>query len=824
MPNKQPANSLQQRNSTSQTTLVVNRSKINLHKKRPTGLSRNNTSLTLSKTSTLTHQSKQSGKPARKGAFKGALDPEPDDSETQQESHQPKPHHPHHPLHHREEEVWVSEPSTRCTTPIHSAQPPLPEISQTITSAEIELEQLAIPLASIPKPQPSAPSTSQLVPFPAATSPLSPNPDQDLPPASDPEPETRGRSKSRHRNHDSEARSVRSEVSLTKPPPQPLETLPATTTAVLDCSEPVDLQSSTSSSRPGGSPQQTLSKGKARASTSSHKPPSGKRSSINSVRSLSSLVIHHNDSLMKSTSSRRGLKRVDSAASVVLPPKIDTTEAVITMNGKATFNPTLMSILDFPTEPLPGQSESTPNTAICSPLATTSKIPFPSRRLLSDPNHYQPTCTADERSKAGHSSKALSGGLDESECARRLKKYSSTGRPLSHQINSKAANEFPSGLMNSLLSPGLTFKSRRSETHHSSHGGGTGYFNNFKSLVGISSLPEQLNESDNLTSKQDHQSSHHSESASSSKAGGTPAAPTSLQTKDATKAGINLNGVRYPFAQSQKLLGHPPPRQPKPTLPGFITTCGPVPVLSKFLGPQPANLSPPTNTQQTRPGTSNPSPSSDRPSASPDPPSQQTTPKQHGFENGRSQHQHQPQLTRIQKKLLMERDRPISPTGLYDDPTPPTSAGPISGTSTTSALPPPSYLIRSLGGQTGPLPFIPLNLLPADPALPKSTSSTATTTHLSPSHTCNTNNTDFIHHHHHSIDNSPRLNQPALKAKQALSIKLWRNSLIDEVEQVLTDHESNTRFRNPLFESLIRVAEFNSNLASHHHQSKSSAT
>ncbi|KAI9602515.1 hypothetical protein H4Q26_001805 [Puccinia striiformis f. sp. tritici PST-130] len=727
MPNKQPANSLQQRNSTSQTTLVVNRSKINLHKKRPTGLSRNNTSLTLSKTSTLTHQSKQSGKPARKGAFKGALDPEPDDSETQQESHQPKPHHPHHPLHHREEEVWLR---NRARATSHSTR---------FDTQATALSPIHFPTRALP----------------AATSPLSSNPGQDLPPASDPEPETRGRSKSRHRNHDSEARSVRSEVSLTKPPPQPLETLPATTTAILDCSEPVDLQSSTSSSRPGGSPQQTLSKGKARASTSSHKPPSGKRSSINSVRSLSSLVIHHNDSLMKSTSSRRGLKRVDSAASVVLPPKIDTTEAVITMNGKATFNPTLMSILDFPTEPCP----ASPN-----------------------PNHYQPTCTADERSKAGHSSKALSGGLDESECARRLKKYSSTGRPLSHQINSKAANEFPSGLMNSLLSPGLTFKSRRSETHHSSHGGGTGYFNNFKSLVGISSLPEQLNESDNLTSKQDHQSSHHSESASSSKAGGTPAAPTSLQTKDATKAGINLNGTTE--ADPTRIHHHM-----------WTGSC-----TSKFLGPQPANLSPPTNTQQTRPGTSNPSPSSDRPSASPDPPSQQTTPKQHGFENGRSQHQHQPQLTRIQKKLLMERDRPISPTGLYDDPTPPTSAGPISGTSTTSALPPPSYLIRSLGGQTGPLPFIPLNLLPADPALPKSTSSTATTTHLSPSHTCNTNNTDFIHHHHHSIDNSPRLNQPALKLNKPF------------LSSCGGTHSS------------MRVAEFNSNLASHHHQSKSSAT
>ncbi|WAQ80864.1 hypothetical protein PtA15_1A202 [Puccinia triticina] len=56
------------------------------------------------------------------------------------------------------------------------------------------------------------------------------------------------------------------------------------------------------------------------------------------------------------------------------------------------------------------------------------------------------------------------------------------------------------------------------------------------------------------------------------------------------------------------------------------------------------------------------------------------------------------------------------------------------------------------------------------------------------------------------ISEPQRLNQPALKAKQALSIKIWRNSLIDKVEQVLMDHESNTRFRNPLSESLIRVA------------------
>ncbi|OAV86273.1 hypothetical protein PTTG_29991, partial [Puccinia triticina 1-1 BBBD Race 1] len=54
------------------------------------------------------------------------------------------------------------------------------------------------------------------------------------------------------------------------------------------------------------------------------------------------------------------------------------------------------------------------------------------------------------------------------------------------------------------------------------------------------------------------------------------------------------------------------------------------------------------------------------------------------------------------------------------------------------------------------------------------------------------------------ISEPQRLNQPALKAKQALSIKIWRNSLIDKVEQVLMDHESNTRFRNPLSESLIR--------------------
>ncbi|WAR57414.1 hypothetical protein PtB15_8B461 [Puccinia triticina] len=450
---------------------------------------------------------KKPGRTARKGAFKGALDPDPDDDQDSNNHHQPQSH-THTPS--QDEASW---PST--SQPEPSTSQPEPATSQ------------PEPSTSQPEPQPQ------------------PSPQRDTP-LERPEPESRGRSKSRHRPH--EDRSTRSEVSQHSGAHQaPLQTLP----------EPPDQQSPTrrDSLRSKG-------KGKASPGSSQKQAVSAKRSSINSVRSLSSLVIFHNDCLLRSSTSRTGLKRVDSSASVVLPPKIDTTEAVISLNGKATFNPTLMSISDFPAETL-----STPNTALSSPVPTSSKAPFsttlpdsPHAPSLQQPGHRAPSCSPSPAR------------LDQSECARRLKKYSHVNRP-SQLINMKAANDASVGLLSSLLSPGLTFAKSRRSGETSTGQQGPGYFDSFRSLVGMSTLldPDE------------------------------PAGPSS--------------------------------NKPEPGL-----------------------------------------------------------------------------------------DRPLR---------------------------------RSQPG---------------------------------------------------NADQPQRLNQPALKAKQALSIKIWRNSLIDEVEQVLTDHESNTRFRNPLFESLIRVA------------------
>ncbi|KAA1065912.1 hypothetical protein PGT21_015251 [Puccinia graminis f. sp. tritici] len=869
-----PNVSASQRNSTSQTTLVLNRSKVNLHKKRPTGLSRNNTSINLSKPTALSQQ-KKTQKPSKKGAFKGALDADPDDDDEtndhqpaldhQQHSSLTQTHTHTHTQNQNEEEVWVSEPSTRCTTPqpvTHTS-----DHHQTITDLQLEL-QLPNPLSpskflplvpsSIPLPPPQQhphnpiPSTSQ--PNPSSPPRPSSSQKQDHQPAPHPpstprpEQETRGRSKSRHRSHNPIERSTRSELS----PPNLQLTIPT----IQNSPEPLHQQPTSSSPTRPESPLRYSYKGKAKASPgSSHKPTSAKRSSINSVRSLSSLVIFHNDALLKSQSSRLALKRVDSTASVVLPPKVDTTEAVIALNGKASFNPTLMSISDFPTEATSGRSESTPNTAVCSPVATSSKTPFPSRRPLPDsPHHY--SSQPDQRSKPGQpgspSLNPSGAGLDQSECARRLKKYSHVSRP-SQLINMQAANESSSGLISSLLSPGLTFKSRRSEP--STHG--NGYFDSFKSLVGISSLVDQVAEEAGASSKAASPELARRGSSTAEAEEHTPAGQPLVGTSSSNslakrdpKTGISLNGVRYPFAQSQKLLGHPRPTQPKPAVPGFITTCGSQPVVSKFLGPRPSTTTTTTmmtdsqpvasTSTQPAPGSSTQWSMTDSPPDyvryPPDSPSHSSSSRRTGPENTGS-------MTRIQKKLLMERDRPISPT-LFDSPSPPTPAGP----SAPPPLPPPSYLIRSLGGQTGPLPFIPFNLLPSEPAhLPASvlhdhshpppfpppphpsalspppppSSSSFPSTHHHPS-------LDPLHHHHHQLEQLEhqvdhphhhhpqlqqdqqlqQLNQPALKAKQALSIKLWRNSLIDEVEQVLTDHESNTRFRNPLFASLARVSNF----------------
>ncbi|OAV98327.1 hypothetical protein PTTG_25749 [Puccinia triticina 1-1 BBBD Race 1] len=761
----------QQRKSASQATLVVSRSKANLHKKRPNGLSRNSTSLSLAKPAPLSQQ-KKPGRTARKGAFKGALDPDPDDDQDSNNHHQPQSH-THTPS--QDEASWVSEPSTRCTTP--TLQQPLPNTDHLQLQLPNPLSPSSLlpdsphhhprpstsqPTPTTPQPQPSTsqpePSTSQPEPSTSQPEPSTsqpepqpePSPQRDTP-LERPEPESRGRSKSRHRPH--EDRSTRSEVSQHSGAHQaPLQTLP----------EPPDQQSPTrrDSLRSKG-------KGKASPGSSQKQAVSAKRSSINSVRSLSSLVIFHNDCLLRSSTSRTGLKRVDSSASVVLPPKIDTTEAVISLNGKATFNPTLMSISDFPAETL-----STPNTALSSPVPTSSKAPFsttlpdsPHAPSLQQPGHRAPSCSPSPAR------------LDQSECARRLKKYSHVNRP-SQLINMKAANDASVGLLSSLLSPGLTFAKSRRSGETSTGQQGPGYFDSFRSLVGMSTLLDPDEPAGPSSNKPEPGLDRPLRRSSGEP---EPARPRTTAKREA-RSGISLNGVRYPFAQSQKLLGLPRPTLPKPAVPGLITTCGPQPVVSKFLGPRPT---PPTtggppagasaSTQPSPSGAEPPATTETGGPAEPDP--------EEAAHGARSAHLAHP---------LRPPDPPCSP------------ARPPSSSSTSAPLPPPSYLIRSLGGQTGPLPFIPFNLLPSDDPLPPSSlphraSSSESSESANP-------RPSTLASQPGNADQPQRLNQPALKAKQALSIKIWRNSLIDEVEQVLTDHESNTRFRNPLFESLIRVA------------------
>ncbi|KAI8448726.1 hypothetical protein BY996DRAFT_371280 [Phakopsora pachyrhizi] len=155
-------------------------------------------------------------------------------------------------------------------------------------------------------------------------------------------------------------------------------------------------------------------------------------------------------------------------------------------------------------------------------------------------------------------------------------------------------------------------------------------------------------------------------------------------------------------------------------------------------------------------------------------------------------------ILRIQKKLLMERDRPLSPTPLTGWKRCEQEGGDPNGSdSIEQTLPPPSYLIKSLGGQTD---------------LTTMTTSTRSVTISGvgclKSLKERTGEGDMVGSNVSSNKkktSAEQLNQPAQRAKQAQMIKLWRNSLLDEVESVLNDHESNCRFRNPLMESMDRV-------------------
>lgn len=509
-----------------------------------------------------------------------------------------------------------------------------------------------------------------------------------------------------------------------------------------------------------------------------------------------------------------------------------------------------------------------------------------------------------------------------------MKRYSQAAAHQPQFINLKSTQNLSPSLMSSLLSPRITFKSKRTTTGPIQHRGqtGGGYFDSFKSLVGISSLVEQTPGEDLVVPPLDSDlglgpsksslqtASIHSYWQSSShpdtQTGQSSGLSSGGSLPNDHPISISVNGVRYPFAHSHRLSGRS--KAPKPVIPGMITTCGPLPISSKFLGPRqvpsvdqtsnPKRLSHSTSGRveegSSTSGPSDPSinPNEATPTQATTNSSLGTTPNTHetsgtspsvitparksGFESTGS-------LGRIQKKLLMERDRPISPTFFEDsvthnhhqDPREELDAGkefvngvgggmsrvrttssgttdpPIGPINSGSTLPPPSYLIRSLGGQTGPLPFIPINLIPNSQPAQQRSRSLVKMTEMSIGPMVDPNSSSRstkdvrrlttgpeIHHpsrdgpHHPGPPNVKagieqsdkevgsstiedgrrrlssemmfhpgRLNEPALKAKQAQSIKIWRNSLIDEVEQVLTDHESNVRFRNPLLESLTRV-------------------
>ncbi|PLW52167.1 hypothetical protein PCANC_10267 [Puccinia coronata f. sp. avenae] len=803
--------------SQSQTTLVLSRPKAH-PKKRPTaGLPRTHTNLSLhsnnKQPTLLLPANRKQNKQPRKRAFQGALDADPDVSEQEEEEEED------------DEDAWTSKPSTRATSPIqhpHNNSHHQQQQQQQETSTDHQQQQqqqLALPASlqlqlQLPNPLPSP--TPHLPP----QEPLQPLPHEETSPAQSDDSDSRD-----HLNQPIESHALNTTLQPENASPHPLIPPAASTRMSVD----------------NTSNDQHNNKGKERASSSG-----GKRSSMHSIRSLSSLVMLHHDStqLARPTPpSRLALKRVDSSASMVLPPKMDPTEAVISLNGKATFNPTLMSISDFPCEmmvtphlaPITSSSSkptaTTTATAVCIDTSH-SPLPHPIHPPSSSSTHRlsssRPPSPSSGRSTLNHHHSTRE---EPSECAQRLKKYSHhLGRPGPHLNNLKTANE---GLLSALLSPGLTFsKSRRPSdpnTPQQQHPSGPGgYFDSWKkSLVGLSSLAEEAtapapgHEEDpptmppqpvRLAGLGDAVAAAPARRGSSKDTSGLP------NTKDAAS--------RSAYRRPHKL----PTAHPKPAVPGFITTCGSVPVVSKFLGPRAAATPvPPVALAPVEVGPSSSSTNSPREAARSADPVAASTPRittptmtattTMGRKTGSEAGGGGGTLGRIQKKLLMERDRPISPT-LFDDASPPSPAGPSSSSSAAAPLPPPSYLIRSLGGQTGPLPFIPLNLLPPDSAAPAATVAPAALpaaflVPLPAPRSDSQNNPSPSHASPFPAKLDPRihpqrLNQPALKAKQALEVKRWRNSLIDEVEQVLTDHESNTRFRNPLFESLLRVSSSSS--------------
>ncbi|EGG03589.1 uncharacterized protein MELLADRAFT_109096 [Melampsora larici-populina 98AG31] len=770
----------------SQSTLVLStvKSKASLHKKRPSYPARKdstNAKQTVSVIRKKSNGATSGNRQTRKGAFRGALDGDGEEDEEENEVTQSQDFLNPHPSElctkPGQEEEWVSEPSTRCATPTAvqppNFEPPILQYSNPQLAAldQINLAfQLPNPLSSgyAQNSEPSNPSASPLpsrVPVDRTQSPQS-DPDSILPchlnttsqspteatNEDESEADGRGRSRSRNRVQDSIERVQRLERSRASNENGSVSVIAGSRRQVIEPAhqpphstrdqKPVPRNSSPPSSITSSASNATArhdSKGKGVVQMNSKR--ASRTTSIHSNRSMVSLMNLGCDP----PNSKLGIKRAGSTASLVLQPKIDTTEAFVSLTSKTKYNLTLTSIEDL--------AMSTSPTLYDERKATCDPSDLPSSRATSSSSHLEASISAAQPSQP---SETMSGRLtteERLEFANRLKKVTNLNEPYSP------------GFVNSILSPRINYKNKKPHPHVLS-GSKSGYFGSIKNFVG--SLATTTEERETTTSstlaedptKQSHgwlageldQSSgqithpvngHHSTAASTS-------------GSSSRNEGSTTNAARHGNLHFQLTNAAKPPT-PKPLVKGLITTCGSVPVVSRFLGPvlpTPSPMVPPTSIMGgSRIGGA--SKSTSAPSQSQSQSQSQSSPSTHRSTS------ETPSLSRIQQRLLMERDRPVSPT-----------FGRETTTTNQTGLPPPSYLIRSLGGQTGPLPFMPIGTVVS---IPTSTGG--------------------------------QLNEPAMRAKVAVSMRMWRSSLIDEVEQVWSDHESRIRWRDPWIESLNRVTE-----------------
>ncbi|KAG0145290.1 hypothetical protein CROQUDRAFT_133821 [Cronartium quercuum f. sp. fusiforme G11] len=727
--------------SQSSLLLPTVKSKTSLHKKRLSHPGKKDGSST--KLSAFGQRKRLNGpggatvsRPAKKGAFKGALDGDGEDEEEEEDAEeedrfQESSHLQSTAPRSRLEEEWISEPSTRCTTPTAMADPSLePPTGASLNTQSQELDhtnlafQLPNPLSprfeqQLPPPVPNPQSPSpplhgtsdqhhhspvsdhssrlgrQKSPAPIAASVATPN--------SGSEPIGRGRSRSRNRLQDSIERVQRLERSRASNENGSVSVIEGSGRRVIDPNQkpPVGTRHEQLAKR-STSPPLSISSS-VTTTTARHDPkgkgvalPNRKRisGSIHSNRSFASLVNFHHDQ----SSTKPGLRRVDSTASVVLQPQVDPTEAFVTLTSKNKFNITLSSIEDLTPAHTP---TSIPEwQAACEPGSGLAVSTEPGSGLTAstEPSSSQPS------SSLIHTPLVRTGTMPGTLTSAEQAEFASRLKKLTHQVSTEPS---AAGLITSLLSPRVTFKTKKQV------GGAGGYFGSIKNLVGFNpTVEDHIRQADPRSS--------------------TTAA--SAITSSTT-------------TQSNKI--HFQPSKPKPVVKGLITSCGPVPVVSRFLGPALPTVLPNTPAPTSIMGGSRIGGCTTTTTTTTTSTNTTTTPVK--AEEIRSTG------SRIQQRLLMERDRPISPTN------------PLNNNQNHKSLPPPSYLIKSLGLQTGPLPFLPkpgpLNV------------------------------------------NGGELNEPAMRAKFIESMKNWKLSLIDESESIWSEHESLQRWREPNLESFNRVLE-----------------